>query len=188
MRELVDAGLAAIRERGADVGVAEVAARVGTSKAGVYRYFDSKAALHVAVCQRVGDTVADRVSGAMARERTARRKLSAAVDEYLRLIESDPRVYRFVTRQPVPDRAIGADPLAEASALLGERIAVQLSELFRSLAPPAAARPWGHGLVGMVRAAADQWLADEPRIPRAELAEYLTELAWSGLRPKVSRK
>ena len=46
---------------------------------------------------------------------------------------------------------------------------------------PAAAAPWGHAVVGLVRSAADWWLrADRPML-RSELAAHLTDLAWAGL-------
>jgi hypothetical protein len=35
----------------------------------------------------------------------------------------------------------------------------------------------------MVRAAADQWLADPDALTRTALTEHLTDLAWSGLSP-----
>jgi hypothetical protein len=40
---------------------------------------------------------------------------------------------------------------------------------------------WAAGLVGMVRAAADQWLSSPGPMPREELTDHLTDLAWSGL-------
>ena len=52
---------------------------------------------------------------------------------------------------------------------------------------PAAAAPWGHGVVGLVRSAADWWLrADRPML-RSELAAHLTDLAWAGLSGVVTR-
>jgi hypothetical protein len=45
----------------------------------------------------------------------------------------------------------------------------------------AAAAPWGHGVIGLVRAAADWWLRAGRPMPRAELAVHLTDLAWAGL-------
>ncbi len=45
----------------------------------------------------------------------------------------------------------------------------------------AAAGPWGHGLVGLVRSAADWWLRAERPMLRSELAAHLTDLAWAGL-------
>ena len=53
-----------------------------------------------------------------------------------------------------------------------------------SAAGPRPGRRPGLGrtaLVGMVRAAADQWLADPAAMTRHELTEHLTDLAWGGL-------
>ena len=52
--------------------------------------------------------------------------------------------------------------------------------------PAHVARTWGHGLVGMVRAAADHWIASPDRIPRADLVAQLTDLAWGGLSAPAS--
>ena len=46
--------------------------------------------------------------------------------------------------------------------------------------PPAAARTWAYGVVGMVQLAAHWWSTDR-RCPRAELVEQLTALADGGL-------
>jgi hypothetical protein len=47
--------------------------------------------------------------------------------------------------------------------------------------PRAAARIWGHAIVGLVRGAADDWLARPDGTPRERIATHLTDLAWSGL-------
>ena len=50
-----------------------------------------------------------------------------------------------------------------------------------SYALRAAARIWGHAIVGLVRGAADDWLARPDGTPRERIAAHLTDLAWSGL-------
>jgi hypothetical protein len=68
------------------------------------------------------------------------------------------------------------------SSLVGDQAAAAVSVALQQAGrDPAAAQPWGHGVVGMVRSAADWWLsADRPMI-RSDLAAHLTELAWAGL-------
>ena len=61
-------------------------------------------------------------------------------------------------------------------------------QLTRTGADTSAASPWGHGVVGMVRAAADNWLAHPGDMSRDELAAHLTDLAWAGLSGVVVRK
>jgi AcrR family transcriptional regulator len=113
----------------------------------------------------------------------ARRLLADAVDVYLRGIEADPHVYRFVVHRPLPAVAGGEeDPVAGLSALVGEHVAGLISVRLRAAGLPTdAAGPWGHGLVGLVRAAADHWLDSGARTDRERLRDQLTELAWGGL-------
>ena len=68
------------------------------------------------------------------------------------------------------------------SALVGDQAAaLTATALERAGRDPAAAAPWGHGLVGLVRSAADWWLQAERPMLRTELAAHLTDLAWAGL-------
>ena len=59
--------------------------------------------------------------------------------------------------------------------------ALTATALERAGHDPAAAAPWGHGLVGLVRSAADWWLSADRPMLRTELAAHLTDLAWAGL-------
>ena len=66
---------------------------------------------------------------------------------------------------------------------IGSLVAVALGAAGRSTAP---APTWGHAVVGMVRAAGDDWLrrgAASSGTSRETLKEHLTELIWGGLSP-----
>jgi AcrR family transcriptional regulator len=162
----------------------DIAAEAGTSKTVVYRHFADRGELHLAVCTRVADrlTAALREAMTTASAGGPRGMLAAAVDTYLAFLEADPEVYRFVVTPPAGGPAAGADPIASLSDLVGDAaaglVAVALRQAGRD---PAAAEPWGHGLVGLVRAAADRWLRADRPMPRAALAAHVTDLAWSGL-------
>jgi hypothetical protein len=107
--------------------------------------------------------------------------VAAAIDTYLAFIEADPEVYRFVVHQHSLDRPAG-DPIDRLSDLVGQQAAAAISVALRqSGSDPAAAAPWGHGVVGLVRSAADWWLRAERPMLRTELAAHLTDLAWAGL-------
>jgi len=180
--ELTDAAIAAIRAHGAGVGMDDVAARAGTSKTVVYRHFTDRTQLYVAVCARVAEVLVGQVRAAMDHADGPRAKTAAGIAAYLRLIEHDPEVYRFVVHRPLVDRALDADPVADLVSLIGdEAAAVIAAQLRRTGSDTAAAVPWGHGIVGLVRAAADNWLARPAGMTREVLAAQLTDLAWSGL-------
>ena len=179
--QLVEATLVAVGKHGAGVGMDEIAAEAGTSKTVVYRHFADRAELYVAVCNRVAAQLLPKLRDALESSSRPRQMVAAAIDTYLAFIEADPELYRFVVHQQTIDRP-ATDPLDSLSDLVGEQAAAAISvALHQSGGDPAAAAPWGHGVVGLVRSAADWWLrADRPML-RSELAAHLTDLAWSGL-------
>jgi len=191
--QLVDAALLAIRERGAGVGMDEVAARAATSKTVVYRHFADRSQLHRAVCARVAEVLTSQVRDAMERVEHPRAKTAAGIGAYLRLIEQDAEVYRFVVHRPLPGRSEAApgsersaevsdDPVGDLAALAGDQAATVIADQLRRAGKAAsAASTWGHAIVGLVRGAGDNWLARPAGISRAELTAQLTDLAWTGL-------
>lgn len=186
--ELTDAAIAAIRTHGAGVGMDDVAAAAGTSKTAVYRHFADRTQLYVAVCERVAQVLLAQVRTAMDGAAGPRAKAAAAIAAYLRLIEHDPEVYRFVVHRPLVDRELGGDPVADLVSMVGDQVAEVIADQLRAAgADPAPAVPWGHGVVGMVRSAADNWLARPAGTSRDELADHLTALAWTGLSRVVAR-
>jgi AcrR family transcriptional regulator len=181
-RQLVDATVTAVGKHGAGVGMEEIAAEAGTSKTVVYRHFADRTELYVAVCNRVAEQLLPKLREAMESSSDPRGMVAAAVETYLAFLEADPELYRFVVHHQPLDRPVDADPISNLSDLVGHQaaalVAVALDQAGRD---PAAAQPWGHGLVGLVRAAADWWLQADRPMPRGELAAHLTELAWAGL-------
>jgi AcrR family transcriptional regulator len=179
--ELTDAAILAIREHGAGVGMDEVAARARTSKTVVYRHFADRTQLYVAVCARVAEVLVTEIRGAVEEAASPRAQIVAGIEAYLALVESDREVYRFVVHRPLVP-ALDADPVADLVTVIGDQAAAVIAaQLERSGGDVSAAVPWGHGLVGMVRAAADNWLARPGGMSRAELARHVTDLAWAGL-------
>lgn len=189
--ELVNAALAAVREHGPAVAMDDVARVAGTSKTVVYRYFADKTALYLAVCERVTRTLVARLQAVLdeagSEAEPGRRLLARAVDTYLAFVEDDPQVYRFVVHPPAIERPEDGDPVADLTALVGDQAGAVLA---RSLpgTDDAEALLWGHGLVGLVRAAGDHWVATGARTPREELTRSLTDLAWGGLSHRVRER
>jgi AcrR family transcriptional regulator len=180
--ELVQATLAAVGRYGASVGMDEIAAEAGTSKTVVYRHFADRAELYVAVCNRVAAQLLPKLRTAIETSSSSPREMvAAAIDTYLAFIEADPQLYRFVVHQHVLDRPT-SDPLDTLSSLVGEQAAAAISVALQQAGrDPAAAAPWGHGVVGLVRSAADWWLRSERPMLRTDLTAHLTDLAWAGL-------
>jgi AcrR family transcriptional regulator len=186
-RQLVDATLAAVGKHGAGVGMEEIAAEAGTSKTVVYRHFADRAELHVAVCNRVAAQLLPKLREAIESNSSPRAMVAAAIETYLAFLEADPELYRFVVHPQNVDRPTAGDPVSSLSDLVGEQAAAAVSVALQQAGhDPAAAAPWGHGVVGLVRSAADWWLRAGRPMLRSELAAHLTDLAWAGLSGVVS--
>ena len=185
-QELVDAALVAVGRYGAGVGMDEIAATAGTSKAAVYRHFSDRGELHTAVCTRVAEQLTATLRSATQHSEHPRGMLAAAIDAYLAFLEADPEVYRFVVH--THPGGSGDDPLTTLSDLVGDSAAAVVGDaLRRAGADTTPAAPWGHGVVGLVRSAADWWLRADRPMPRGDLAAHLTDLAWTGLSGLVAR-
>jgi AcrR family transcriptional regulator len=190
--QLVEATINAVGRHGAGVGMEEIAAAAGTSKTVVYRHFADRSELYVAVCARVAEQLVRKLRAAIGGSEHPRQMVSAAVETYLAFIEADPELYRFVVGHTLGDRPVGSvpegtDPISSLSDLIGDEVgALVAAALTRGGQDTVAAVPWGHGVIGLVRAAADWWLRADRPIPRAQLAASLTDLAWAGLRGVVT--
>jgi AcrR family transcriptional regulator len=192
--ELVDATLRAVRRHGAGVGMDEIAAEAGTSKTVLYRHFTDRSGLYLAVVESVDRLIAgdlERALSAVAAQEGGQSAalaahpgpvIEAAVDSYLALVEKDPEVYRFVVSHPLLDRPIGDDPLTGLTGRIGDQLAEIIATALRhSGREAAAAGALAHGVVGLVRAAADHWLAAPDPLARDELTRQLSALIAGGL-------
>ncbi|MCM3846215.1 TetR/AcrR family transcriptional regulator [Pseudonocardia sp. DR1-2] len=201
---LVGSAIGAIRRHGAGIGMDEIAASAETSKTVIYRHFGDRAGLYTAICESVAGVLLAEVRRATAEAlsdagRGPRAAVAAGIDAYLRLIEIDPELYRFVVQRPLltqgttrraptadTGRTETSDPVNDLVTVIGDEVAVVIAGNLGTAAgtgtdPRAAARIWGHAIVGLVRGAADDWLARPDGTPRERIAAHLTDLAWSGL-------
>lgn len=179
-KQFIDAAIEAVLRHGPDVDMDQVAATAGVSKPVLYRYFTDRSQLWLAVGEHLAGAVVAAVSPAIEQVREERALIEATVDAYLRLIESNPQLYRFVMRQsglPGIHQLIVGTTRQVATGLarvIGDRL--------RALGLDAGpAEPWAYGLVGFVQAVGDWWIAHGQPMRRAALTEYLTTLLWSGI-------
>lgn len=208
--ELVEATLRAIRRHGASVGMDDIAAEAGTSKTVFYRHFTDRAGLYAAVAEHLDAVIVRDISAAMQPQLAgecgavsgvggeveggrAPRLLASAIGSYLTMAESDPEIYRFVAAAPF--LASAERPAGDVATGIAREVGTQLGRLLEASLTsqgrdPAPAQTWGHAIVGMIDAAADQWMAaggSASGTSRAELCARLTDLAWGGLSAAMAR-
>lgn len=177
---IVDAAIRAIRRRGADVSMEDIAAEAGVAKPILYRHFTDKADLYVAVGRRIAKELLARLEQELEHAREPREHVAAVIDAYLGAIEAEPELYRFVIRRSFADRPVDPDPVADYSTLIANHLARVIGDRLRERGlDSGCAESWGHGLVGLVQSAGNWWL-DRRLMSRSALTEYLTALIWGG--------
>jgi AcrR family transcriptional regulator len=178
--ELVRAAMTAVEIHGATVGMDQIAAVAGTSKAVFYRHFTDKADLYRAVGQQLAQQFRDQLSGKIASQSDARTMLAAGIDGFLAVLQKTPELYRFVVQNPVVERS-GEAPVLDYISLISARVSELIAPLVEASGTTrVAAKPWAAAIVGYVKAAGDWWLDNPGQLTRAELTESLTVLLWSG--------
>lgn len=178
-RELVSHALRAIRVHGPRVGMDEIAARAGTSKTVIYRHFGDRAGLYDAVVDSVHAYIHAGLTRALddAPRGTLGDLIHDLSDSYLSLVERDPEIYRFVLERPSASATATGDPAGSLPAIMGDHVAQAIAaHLAANGHPTAIASTWGHGVVGFIRAAADRWMASEPRPPRTQVVAEIDSL------------
>ncbi|GGI04782.1 TetR/AcrR family transcriptional regulator [Isoptericola cucumis] len=187
--QLVNAARKAVHRGGPGVSMDEIAAEAGTSKSIVYRYFDDKAGLRLAVAAHVVATMHDALREAAETAPTPQAALRAMVRVYLEMIEHSPNVYWFVTRtaiggnEPATDAGGLSGPVEALGAYLDSVIELVAAPFARAVHVPAAtAAAWAAGAVGFVRGAGEWWLGHggSDRQAREDLTEQVTLWLWNG--------
>ncbi|GAA1865547.1 TetR/AcrR family transcriptional regulator [Myceligenerans crystallogenes] len=202
--ELVRAARKAVHRLGPTVSMDEIAAEAGTSKSIVYRYFDDKAGLRLAVAEAVVAQMHDTLREAAHGARTPEGALRAMVRVYLEMIESSPNVYWFVTRTSIggndpatPGDAAGGragheqsapSPVGSSDAPLGaylDSVIELVAEPFAQAThvTPEDAAAWASGAVGFVRGSGEWWLGHGvagKSVSREQLTERVSLWLWTG--------
>ena len=178
--ELLDAADRVITTAGPAASMRTIAAAAGITKPILYRYFGDKGGLYQALAERHLEPLVASVRAALTAARPDDR-VRATIDAYIRFIEDNPQIYRFLLHRALPEQPEAAAAVSAAIHRLGLEVAAALrSEFALQGSTGAALEGLAHGIVGMVHAAGDWWIADRP-LPREELVEHLTTLLSRGL-------
>nr|WP_276610890.1 TetR/AcrR family transcriptional regulator [Kineococcus siccus] len=178
---MVSAALRAITRHGAGVGMDELAATAGTSKTVLYRHFADKEDLYLAVAERVNRLIVRELNAAAARAGSPREAITGIISTYLHLVEKDPEIYRFVVSHPLVER-VERDPVQRISGVIADETARTITAQLRVAgATSGATDALAHGLIAMIRTAADRWISSPAPQSADDMARDLTALAWGGL-------
>lgn len=187
-RELLEAADRVVLRDGPGASMNAIAAEAGITKPILYRHFGDKGGLYRALAERHTDALLASLRDALDAPSDRRERVESTLDTYLAAVEARPQVYRFLMHPAEDDQQHDADrgfDVGRHSAPLLRRMGEELAEVIAErvdlgAGDRAAARAWGHGIVGMMYAAGDWWLRERP-CPRADLVRNLTDLLWGRL-------
>ena len=175
---IIAAAVWAIEQFGPDTLTGQIAERAGVPRTHVYRHFEGKQALDMAVSRHIAKDIGTRIRAALATTGSARAIISAAVDEHLGWIEAHPNLYRFLARHAWTVQATGSPGADDAKAAFAGELTLLVQAYMTALGvDPAPAERLIVGVVGLVDATAAWWL-ERRTPPRSELTAELTEQVW----------
>lgn len=179
--EFVEAALKALDEHGPDLAMEEVAVAAGVTKPVLYRHFEDKADLYVALGQRGTELLFSRLVPAINSELAPVPRIRMALDAFFTVIEEHPNLYRLLARGSFTEKAVDADVVAEDKELIATALTALLGDYMRMFGMDSgAAEPWAYGIVGMVQNTGEWWL-DRRSMGRDSVVEYLTQIIWAAI-------
>jgi AcrR family transcriptional regulator len=156
------------REPGA-VRFDEVAAAAGVSRSLVYTYFGDRGGLMAAVYLHTLSRFDDELTDLLADVPVDESRIGALIGSYLRLVDANADTWRLFAAAGTLDHA----EVREARRVRTQRIA-------DTWGGDAEARLVARGVVGMLEAAATEWLDEQPcSVERA--ATLLSHALWHGI-------
>lgn len=177
--ELVDGTLAAIRARGRDIGMDEIASEIGISKTVLYRYFADKNDLTNATMTRyVETTLAPRIYFAISGDLDEYHLTQAVIRAYVETVATDPEVYLYVMAN---NAGSNRDVVAESERMIAELLATVLGERLRLREMDSGGSvPWAFAIVGAVQLATHWWISNKS-MSAEDLIDYLVMMTWGGI-------
>jgi AcrR family transcriptional regulator len=175
---IVEAAGRLFGERGYDgTRLDDVAAAAGVTKPVLYRHFDDKTALYLALLERHREDL-DRFAGAIPAAGTLEQRLRAVVEVWLAYVETHAYAWRMLFRDS------GGGPEVQAFRLaVHARARAVLVELIRTLSveplPARELEPLAE-LLSMGMASLVLWWIDGAAVSRGALVDAITRV-WHGL-------
>ncbi|MCK0175712.1 TetR/AcrR family transcriptional regulator [Mycolicibacterium sp. F2034L] len=177
--ELVDGTLEAIRRRGSNVSMDEIAAEIGVSKTVLYRYFVDKNDLTTAVMMRFAQTtLIPNMAAALMSNLDGFDLTREIIKVYVETVANEPEPYQFVMAN---NSASKSKAVADSERIIARMLAVMLRRRMNEAGMDTkGVEPWAYHIVGGVQLATHSWMSN-PRMSADELIDYLTMLSWSAL-------
>jgi AcrR family transcriptional regulator len=160
-----------------DTSMDDIAEGAGVTKPVLYQHFPSKKALYGELLEDTGRRLLDHLARATSAATSGRERVEAGFRAYFQFAVGDRSSFRLLFGASIrsdPDFARTVDEVLRAAAdTISELIAIPTSDEQRRVLASA--------LVGMAEAVGRRALT-EPDVDADELARWIAEFAWFGLR------
>lgn len=175
---IINAAISAIEEFGPDALTSQIAERAGVPRTHVYRHFDGKQALDLAVSRHVAQQIGEQIRAGLATRGSALDVIRAAIGQHLGWIEAHPNLYRFINAHAYAVNVTGTPTVDDAKAAFAKELTNLFGGYLRAFdVDSAPAERVTVGVVGMVDSTAAWWL-EHHDVARDELTAELTEQVW----------
>jgi AcrR family transcriptional regulator len=179
-RQLLDVACVEFADRGFyATSMDDLALAAGVTKPVFYQHFPSKRALFVAVLEDVGGRLLDVLRQATGSAETGRARVEQGFTAYFRFVEGDRAAFRLLFGASARN-----DPeFAEVVDNVLSNAAAAVSTLIEIPGSPEHRVILAHAIVGIAEGISRHALTDPdgPHNPE-QLAQWVAELAWFGLR------
>jgi len=157
----------------------DVAEAAGVTKPVLYQHFSSKRELFIELLDDIGAELRETIAKATADAAGPRQQIEQGFRAYFSFVEESTDAFRVLFGS-----GARRDPeFASFARAVEASIAEAISELIVVEGEPVAqSLLLAHSIVGMTEAASRYWLAHDREPDVDQLAEQLSQLAWSGLR------
>lgn len=175
---IITAAIEAIGEFGPKASTAQIAERAGVPRTHVYRHFEGKQALDLAVSSHVAAQIGEQIRTGLATRGSARAIIGASIDEHLGWIEAHPNLYRFLAQHAYAVHTPGSPDADDAKAAFATELTALLEAYLSTLG--VSTQPAEQAIVGVVGLvdATGAWWLDKQAPSRSVLTAELTEQVW----------
>ena len=178
--QLLEVALEMFADRGFHAtAMDDVASAAGVTKPVLYQHFRSKRALYVELLHTVGAQLLDELGRATSSATSGREQVERGFAAYFRWVAINPSAFRLLFGSTMRTDAEFATIVEEVIAAAVEAV----TPLIDIAGPPEQRAILANAIVGLAESTSRRALADTGAVEDAEqLARWLAELAWFGLR------
>ncbi len=179
-QQILDVACGVFADRGFHAtSMDDIAAAAGVTKPVLYQHFPSKRALFIELLGDLGHRLLDELAGATAAAPTGRARVEGGFAAYFRFVTGNEAAFRVLFGAAARNDSEFADVIER----LLDDVAVVISTLIDIEGTEEHRRVLAHALIGIAEATSRDTLTDGGAgLDADQLARWVSELAWFGLR------